>query len=70
MHYEASDRIVITPQKAGIRLDKILASRYQDVRSRTYFQSLIEQEAVLLNGEPVKKRIKPKEGDEVKSISN
>jgi 23S rRNA pseudouridine1911/1915/1917 synthase len=57
--------IIITSEEAGERLDKVLAARYREVRSRTYFQHLIEQQAVLLNGKPVKKRIRPAEGDEV-----
>lgn len=57
--------ITITEEEAGERLDKVLAARYKQVQSRTYFQSLIEQQCVLLNGLPVKKRIKPKAGDEV-----
>lgn len=59
------NEIVVSSQEAGERLDRILAARYCEVRSRTYFQRLIEKEAVLLNGETVKKRIKPKEGDEI-----
>lgn len=59
------ESIVISEEEAGERLDKILARRYSDVRSRTYFQDLIEDHCVLLNGEPVKKRVQPKVGDEV-----
>lgn len=59
------EELIITEEEAGMRLDKILARRYSDVRSRTYFQDLIEDHCVLLNGEPVKKRVQPKAGDEV-----
>lgn len=62
---EDSDVIVITDEEAGDRLDKILASRLSKAGSRTYFQYLINEGKVLLNGAPVKKRIKPKAGDEV-----
>lgn len=55
----------IEPEEAGDRLDKILATRFNKAGSRTYFQFLIDEGKVLLNGAPVKKRIKPKEGDEV-----
>ena len=65
MSNDESEMIIISPEESGIRLDKILAARYQNVQSRTYFQHLIKQEAVLLNGLPVKKRMQPKEGDEV-----
>lgn len=57
--------IVISEQESGQRLDQILAQRYSEIRSRTYFQKLIEQKSVLVNGEPVKKRIKLNSGDEV-----
>lgn len=56
---------IITSEEAGQRLDKILANRFQGVRSRTYFQFLIEQNKVLLNGIPVKKRVLPQIGDEI-----
>lgn len=60
-----AETIIITSEETGERLDKILAKRFEERQSRTYFQYLIEEHLVLLNGEPVKKRIKPKEGDEV-----
>ena len=62
---EDCDFIVITDEEEGFRLDKILAGRYQEIRSRTYFQDLIEENRVFLNGYPVKKRVKPCVGDEV-----
>jgi len=65
MQEEEGDLITITEVEAGQRLDKILANRFQDVQSRTYFQWLIEQQSVLVNGIPIKKRFIPKEGDEV-----
>jgi 23S rRNA pseudouridine1911/1915/1917 synthase len=62
---EDNDILFITDEEAGERLDKILASRLSQAGSRTYFQYLISEGKVLLNGEPVKKRVKPKAGDEV-----
>lgn len=62
---DESDSIVIAENEAGLRLDKILAQRFSAIRSRTYFQMLIEEQHVLLNGSPVKKRMLPKEGDEI-----
>jgi 23S rRNA pseudouridine1911/1915/1917 synthase len=62
---EESGLIFITDEEAGERLDKILAHRFREVYSRTYFQSLIEGERILVNGSPVKKRMKPEAGDEV-----
>lgn len=60
-----SDTLIITEIEAGQRLDKILAQRFVELRSRTYFQTLIEDGNVLLNGQPVKKRALPAAGDEV-----
>lgn len=59
------NEISVTAEEAGMRLDRLLAARYGEERSRTYFQHLIEQGAVLVNDKPVKKRVKPKMGDEV-----
>lgn len=60
-----SDLLIITDEEAGQRLDKILALRFQEIKSRSYFQYLIEQHKVLLNGELVKKRALPKVGDQI-----
>lgn len=57
--------IVIDPQEEDLRLDKLLYARFSGHFSRTYFQKLIEEGLVLLNGVPVKKRVKPKAGDEI-----
>lgn len=65
MSNDESDTFFIDEAEAGERLDKILAKRYAAIGSRTYFQFLIEEGNVLLDGVPVKKRTKPKAGDEV-----
>lgn len=65
MQPEETDLLIVTEEEAGERLDKLLARRFQEVYSRTYFQHLIEEGLVLLNGVSVKKRIKPQAGDEV-----
>jgi 23S rRNA pseudouridine1911/1915/1917 synthase len=65
METEETDILVVTEDEAGERLDKILARRFKEVYSRTYFQYLIDEQLVLLNGVPVKKRIKPQIGDEI-----
>ncbi len=62
---EEIDTILITSEEAGERLDKVLADRFKDVQSRTYFQGLIEMERVLVNGASAKKRQKLEVGDEV-----
>lgn len=59
------DLIIISEEEQGQRLDKILASRFSEKYSRTYFQSLIEQQLVLVNGIPLKKRAKLDVGDEI-----
>lgn len=57
--------LTITAEESGCRIDKVLACRYADSQSRTYFQFLIEAGAVLLNGAAIKKRSRLKAGDEV-----
>ena len=61
----SEDLLIINEREMGMRLDKILSERFHPFYSRSYFQYLIEQQLVLLNGQPIKKRIKPKLGDEV-----
>jgi len=60
-----TDLIILTEDETGQRLDKILAQRFTNVHSRTYFQKLIEDHCVLVNGSPVKKRFQPQAGDEI-----
>ncbi|MBS0621911.1 MAG: RluA family pseudouridine synthase [Verrucomicrobia bacterium] len=55
---------LITSFDEDLRLDKLLARRYPG-QSRVYFQSLIDQGLILLNGKPPKKRDRPLLGDEV-----
>jgi len=62
---DENDLLIVTEDEAGERLDKLLARRFAEVYSRTYFQHLIEDQLVLLNGQPVKKRMKPEIGDEI-----
>src|SRR5476649_561021 len=58
------ETIFVTESEESLRLDKLLTLRYPD-HSRTYFQYLIEEGFVLLNGERAKKRVIPEEGDEI-----
>jgi 23S rRNA pseudouridine1911/1915/1917 synthase len=58
------DLFFVSPEEAGCRIDLLLKHRFPD-HSRTYFQHLLEQGLVLLNGIPVKKRMVPEEGDEI-----
>lgn len=59
------ETILLTEEEAGERLDKLLFKRFKGHFSRSYFQHLIEQHLVLVNGEGVKKRTKPVAGDEI-----
>lgn len=60
-----SEQLFVEPAEAELRLDQILTQRFQGQFSRTYFQRLIEEGCVLVNGEVVKKRFKPNPGDEI-----
>lgn len=54
----------VSKEEADLRLDKLLGLHYPG-HSRTYFQFLIEQGSVLVNEKIIKKREKPKVGDEI-----
>lgn len=56
--------LFISAEEEGTRIDKLLTNRFPN-HSRTYFQHLIDTGLVLLNGESVKKRVIPEEGDEI-----
>jgi len=58
------EALFVQDEESGVRLDKLLSARFPTF-SRTYFQSLIEKGAVLVNGTPWKKREKPSSGDEI-----
>lgn len=55
MNNQETETIIVSEDEAGKRLDRILADRYRELKSRSYFQSLIRDHNVLLNGETVKK---------------
>ena len=61
---EECEFLFISADEEGERIDKLLAARFPSY-SRTYFQHLLEIGCVLLNGEPIKKRVIPEEGDEI-----
>jgi 23S rRNA pseudouridine1911/1915/1917 synthase len=63
-HLLEHEFLLVAAEEEGVRIDKLLSSRFPN-HSRTYFQNLIDTGCVLLNGEPVKKRIAPEEGDEI-----
>jgi len=60
-----TDLIFITEEEAGKRLDRILAERFSEQHSRSYFQYLIREHLVSVNGTPVKKHTRLDAGDEV-----
>lgn len=65
MNEDQIETLFVSSEEEGLRLDKILASRYKQIKSRAYFQMLIEQHLVLLNGTPAKKRALVKKEDEI-----
>ena len=58
------ETLLISEEEPGLRLDKWLKNHYPEY-SRTYFQFLIEEGAVLVNGSIVKKKTPLCSGDEV-----
>ena len=59
-----TSKIVVSEEDLGVRLDKLLAQRFSQ-HSRSYFQHLIDEGYVLLNGHPIKKQHRPEVGDEI-----
>lgn len=59
-----TDRIIVEEPEAGVRVDKFLSQRFNE-KSRTYFQYLLEEGLVLVNGSKVKKRAIVEQNDEV-----
>lgn len=60
-----NEQIFVEETESFLRLDQLLAQRFKERYSRNYFQKLIEDQLVLVNGLPVKKRIKPNVNDEI-----
>jgi 23S rRNA pseudouridine1911/1915/1917 synthase len=63
-HLEPTEFFTVSDQEANSRLDKLLSLHFPDY-SRSYFQYLIEQRCVLVNGLLLKKRETPQSGDEI-----
>lgn len=61
---EDAEIFLVSAEEEGVRIDKLLAAKFSNY-SRTYFQNLVEQGCVLINGEKIKKRHLPEEGDEI-----
>lgn len=60
----STENLIVSDEMTQHRLDRLLCQQYPTY-SRTYFQYLIEQGFVLVNGLPLKKKDKPKLGDEI-----
>lgn len=60
----STESVIVTSEMVDHRLDRLLTTQFPH-HSRTYFQSLIEQGFVLVNGLPLKKKDQPKLGDEI-----
>ncbi|MBS0620193.1 MAG: RluA family pseudouridine synthase [Verrucomicrobia bacterium] len=60
----STDYFTVSLKEAELRLDKLLALHFP-AHSRTYFQYLIDEGCVLVNGALVKKRERLLEGDEI-----
>lgn len=58
------ETLLVEKEETGLRLDLFLSKRLPEY-SRSYMQSLIEEELVLVNGQTAKKRRKMEEGDEI-----
>lgn len=61
---DESDPLIASEEEAGTRLDVFLRKRFPDY-SRTYFQYLIEERLVLVNGNVAKKAAPLSDGDEI-----
>ncbi len=60
----SNESLFVEPNEQDVRLDKLLVDRYKNL-SRTYFQWLISEGYVSVNGEIVKKSQKLEAGDEI-----
>lgn len=61
----SEESFTVEENEPAERLDKFLASKFEQRYSRSYFQHLIENQLVLVNGKPVKKRVAVSAGDEI-----
>jgi 23S rRNA pseudouridine1911/1915/1917 synthase len=59
-----TNKFYVDDSEANLRLDKLLSNRFNN-KSRSYFQYLIENKSVLVNGKNVKKRMLVKPNDEI-----
>lgn len=59
-----AESLCISEEDLGKRIDKFLVERFPN-HSRTYFQFLIENDSVLVNGKSIKKHYRPELHDEI-----
>ncbi|MDB6081163.1 MAG: putative pseudouridine synthase Cpar [Chlamydiia bacterium] len=59
-----TNTLIVEPWQQHMRLDQLLKNQY-NTSSRTYFQKLIEEGFVVVNGRAVKKSYKPEIDDEI-----
>ncbi len=66
MHQAAdeSDLFLVAKEESGLRIDKLLSQRVEG-KSRSYFQYLLREGSVFLNGKSVKKSAIVSENDEI-----
>ena len=69
MSLKSSELLIISKEDPSCRIDSFLCSKFPD-HSRTYFQHLIENQHIKVNGRPIKKREKLTLGDTVEIIFN
>lgn len=60
----STENLIVSDDMIHDRLDRLLSEQFPNY-SRTYFQYLIEEGFVLVNGLQIKKKDKPKTGDEI-----
>jgi 23S rRNA pseudouridine1911/1915/1917 synthase len=60
----STENLIVNDEMVQHRLDRLLTLQFPTY-SRTYFQYLIDEGFVLVNGLPLKKKNKPKAGDEI-----
>ena len=54
-------RLTVSPEEAGVRIDKYLAEQLPDI-TRSYLQKLLKDGSVQMNGKPVKTSTKTAAG--------
>jgi 23S rRNA pseudouridine1911/1915/1917 synthase len=67
MHDENCSIVIflVSEEEAKERLDKLLFQHFEKEQSRSYFQRLINDECITVDGKVVKKQFRPKPGSEI-----